>query len=574
MREDKWNTMKVVLYHISDLHIEKSQDIKVSNVKKMIDVLNGLQPFDKIILIISGDIAQAGKHDQYNIAFKMFGTIIKEIKDNFCLKWIDILLVPGNHDVDLELDDEGHAGIQNKIRKGISQDMIDNELEKQKNYLNYAKGNHCLDEADKLCFIKTIFCGQKKIKICMLNTALFSTLDGDKGLHFMPEYVLEKMCKELNGDVNITVLHHAHHWMHDSIKNKFENILFQYNNVILCGHEHDIESREIKKNGWKVVYLTGGELSNRGDWSKSEFYINVIDTDRMSMNSIQYKWNEKRQVYNKQKEQVYSLKNMNSKFGFELEEEFNKWLYSDQVNTISDSIFDYYVFPDLERIKETSNAENKVIGDEESFVDLIIDKKRVAIVGTEGSGKTSLLKKLFIEFTNNGYFCLYCNASLLEKLSLKKILLTVFRNNYIDLNGSFDEYIQLPKEKKIFLLDDINDIDKSQVLSLLDYLKGIFGIIVYSTKELIEFDITERMKQSVDLEDYSRFRLMPMYLKKRKLLITKVGKQLDDSLTEETSENIAKLLKQQRKFYSMNPSFVIQFTDLYLKNFKDAFATD
>ena len=32
--------MKIVIYHISDLHIEKEEDGKVNNVYKMADVLN------------------------------------------------------------------------------------------------------------------------------------------------------------------------------------------------------------------------------------------------------------------------------------------------------------------------------------------------------------------------------------------------------------------------------------------------------------------------------------------------------------------------------------------------------
>ncbi len=567
--------MKVVLYHISDLHIEKESDIRVAHIKRMADVLNELRPLDKVILIVSGDIAYAGKREQYDAAYHMFGTLIKEIKDKFHLRWVDICIVPGNHDVDYDMGDEGHAAIQQKVRNGVTEIMIEDELEKQRNYLNYAKGNHCLDENDKLCCIDTVHCGSKEIKICMLNTALFSTLDEDKGLHYIPKNVMEKMREALDSDINITVLHHAHHWMHESIKNEFEDVLYQYNNIVLCGHEHDIESKVIKKNGWKVIYLTGGELCNRGNWSDSEFYVNVIDTEKMTMNSLQYIWNRKRRIYNKRKEEKYSLKDMNTKKIFEMDEEFNSWLYSDQVNSISNNMFDYYVFPDLERIREYSSVESEFVKETEDFVNTVIDKKRVVVIGGDSSGKTSLLKKLFIELNNIGYYCLYCDSVLLRNLSLKKLPLTVFRNNYVDIGGSYDEFMQIPKEKKVFLLDNINDIDKTQILSILAYLKEFFGVIVYTAKEIIEFDLAERVKQTAELEDYTRYKLLPMYMKKRKVLISKIVGILDNSADiENMSNNIAGMLKSQRKFYSMNPSFIIQYTDFYLKNFKDAFATD
>ena len=155
--------MKIVFYHISDIHIEKSSDINVNNVPKMIDVLNGYVPFDKVVIIVTGDIAYSGKCTQYKSAFHMFGTLISGIENKFGIRHVEMCVVPGNHDVDYDLGvrDLGHADLQNKIRNGITPKDIEEELQKQKAYFNYAKGIHCYDETDKLCYIKTIHCGKK-----------------------------------------------------------------------------------------------------------------------------------------------------------------------------------------------------------------------------------------------------------------------------------------------------------------------------------------------------------------------------------------------------------------------------
>ena len=60
--------MKIVIYHLSDLHIEKEKDIKVSNVHKIVDVLNSIGNFDMVLIIASGDIAFSGRHEQYDAA--------------------------------------------------------------------------------------------------------------------------------------------------------------------------------------------------------------------------------------------------------------------------------------------------------------------------------------------------------------------------------------------------------------------------------------------------------------------------------------------------------------------------
>lgn len=454
--------------------------------------------------------------------------------------------------------------------------MIEEELNKQKSFLNYAKGIHCIDENDCLCCIKECTFDNKKFKVCLVNTAIFSTLDEDKGLHYVPQCVIDKMDEELDGDINITVMHHAHHWMNDAVKGCFENILIQKNNLVMCGHEHDLESSEIFKDGSKVIYLTGGELCNKGTWNNSQFYLDIIDTIDMSLDSISYMWNQNKKIYIKQKNKVYNLLDMKPISKFELEEEFEESLRVDSINNISDNVFDYYVFPDLELIKEYNNRESETITLQDDFFEKVISKKRISIIGGENSGKTLLLKKIYLKLSKEEYCCLYCDAVTLKHVSFKKALLTLFRNNYKDHNGSFDEFLQLPKEKKVIIIDNIHDIDKNQIYFLLKWLKDFFGIIVYAAKESIELDVAERVKQTVELEDYYRYKILPMYMKKRQILISNIV-NIKEGASEDNNEickKISELIKSQRKMYSMNPSFIIQFVDFYLQNFKDAFATD
>lgn len=565
--------MKVVIYHISDLHIEKEKDIKVRQVYKMIDVLNSIGNFDAVLIIVSGDIAFSGKQEQYNAAFRLFGTIISNIRKRF-KKTVCMLAVPGNHDVDLSKD-EGHKAIQDKIRSGITIEMITQELSKQRNYLNYAKGIRCIDNKNDLCCFRKYEYEGKVIKVCLINTAIFSTLDEDKGLHFIPQDVMEKMDAELDADINITVMHHAHHWMNDIVKSTFEDVLIQKNNLILCGHEHGLDSSEINKDGARVIYLTGGELCNRGDWNNSQFYLDIVDTDNMLLESISYLWNVNKQLYVQDNSETYNLLDMTPLTEFKLEEDFKEILYMDPVNSISENVFDYYVFPDIELVKDYSDRETEIITLSEKYLETVISKKRIAIIGNESAGKTLLLKKLYIKLSQNNYCCLYCEADTLKQVSLNKALLTVFRKNYMDQNGSFDKFLQIPKEKKILLIDDIHNIDKNQIYTVLRWAEEYFSIIIYATKELIELDLAERVKQTVELEKYARYKILPFYKRKRELLISKIVNIKEEGKdSKEICNKIAYAIKVQRKMYSMNPSFIIQFVEFYLQNFKDAFATD
>lgn len=569
--------MRIAIFHISDIHIENAEDTKVVNVKKISDALKSVVSgnIDCVWFIVSGDIANKGKQEQYSAAYKMFGSILSDIKRTYNLAKIEFLCVPGNHDVDLS-NDEGHQALQSEVRSGVTPDILTKELRKQKNYENYANGVYCLDKSDKLCNIKEFSMGKKILKVCLLNTAIFSTLDEDKGLHFLPETVMSKMEHDLNGDVNIVVMHHAHHWMNERMKNRFENVLFHHCDVVLCGHEHDIQSRSIEKAGNRLIYLTGGELSNQGDWRKSEFYIDVIDTDEMVISSNQFIWNAQREIYQKKNEKPYSLTNKNGHTSLELEQDFLLELKNDSVNSLTDNVFDYYVFPDIELVDDNSRTERKVFADLESFIELICEKKYLSIIGTENSGKSLLLKKLFLELNERGYTCVMCNMAQMNNTSIRKIIRNMFRNNYKDEAGSFDEFLQMPKMKKVVLLDNMDDIQKEQMLTLLKLMHENFGIVIYVTRDVIELDLAERVKMNAELTDYDQYKILPMYLKKRQVLISNIVdiRENDSEDKAALTEKIAAAIKQQRKMYAMNPSFIIQFTDFYLKNFKDSFATD
>lgn len=569
--------MKIAIFHISDIHIEDRNSTKVKNVSKIADTLKSavMEKVNAIWIIVSGDIANKGKTDQYSAAYSMFGSIISDIKRKYKSISVEFLCVPGNHDVDLS-NDEGHQELQKEVRNGVTRDVILKELKKQKNYGNYAKGVHCLDESDKLCYIKEFQFEKKKINVCLLNTAIFSTLDEDKGLHFLPEEVMEKMERVLNGDINIVVMHHSHHWMNEKLKNRFEDLLFRYCDLVLCGHEHDIQSRIIEKSGNKLIYLSGGELCNQGDWRKSEFYIHIIDAEEMMVDSKQFIWNMQRGIYQKKKEAIYSIYSKLGNTFLEFDQEFQTELVTDTVNSVSKDVFDYYVFPDLEFVDESSKTERKVITDLESFIDLLCEKKRLSIIGTENCGKSLLLKKMFLELSARGYACILCDMSQLNGISVKKIIRNMFRSNYKDEGGSFDEFLQLNRIKKVVLIDNMDSIHKEQMLTFLKLMHENFGIVLYTTKDMIELDIAERLKMNAELADYEQYKILPMYLKKRQILISNIVniRENDTANKEELTAKISVAINQQRKMYAMNPSFIIQFADFYLKNFKDTFATD
>ncbi len=565
--------MKLVYLHLSDIHIRNDKDVSIQNIEKIADTLNTVDHIDRLCIVISGDITDQGKHEQFDSAYEMIQCLRKRIMKFFKLKSVDVLVVPGNHDVDLT-NDKGHKAIQSIIRDGVTDGDIENELCKQRHYFNFSNGIKRIQNDEKICNFYQQTVQEKRIVTCLLNTAIFSTLDEDKGLHYLPESELVSIEKNLDGDVNILVMHHAHHWFNDRIKNRIEQIIQRKCHIVICGHEHEMKTQVIKCGNNEYIYLNGGELSDKGDWSRSQFYIDTIDLEQNELNSRQYVWNEAKARYDINKNECYRIchKSDNNKFCFS--KEFENLLYNDPITDLPGCVFDYFVFPNMEEIDEYSTKESTVISDEEVFLDRIIEYKRVSIVGGENFGKTVLLKRVYTELQRRGYVCLYCDIANANIQSLNKLIPQVFRENYDDINGEYETFSQMPKYKKVFLIDNIDDIEKTKIGNVLDYLRDFFGVIVYSTGEVIELDLTERIKQNIEMNQYKRYRIMPMILDRRKKLINKIVCITDEKENDEIVERISNALKKQRKFYSMNPCFVIQFTQYYLKNFKDGYSTE
>lgn len=566
----------IVMLHLSDLHITKESDTKVINVHKIVDVLNTVSDFSEVLIIVSGDIAYSGKREEYDAAYKMFGTIIKEIKDKFGKIDVNLMIVPGNHDVDLSVD-MGAEAIEKIIKEGLVSKAIPSELEKQKNYINYAKGNRCIYIKSPLCCVKKRDINDTSIKLFLLNTAIFSTLDNDKNLHFMPDEVLEKIEDEQLADINIAVMHHSQHWFNERVKKRFEDTLIRNCQLVFCGHEHNIGTQVISQNGFKTVFLAGGELCNKGNWVNSAFYLDIYDTENKIITVNEYRWNAKRKIYEKKEQENYSLVNEERTTKFRYEEEFIDFLKTDEDNSICEDASEYFVFPTIEEVKSNAQTEAKTFGEQNEFIEEIVTEKRISIVGSQDAGKTRLMKQLLQAMNGTDKCCLYCDMSQMGDISSKKLIKTIFRNNYKDDEGDFDFFEQLPIAEKVIFLDNVHDMDKNQFVSLLKYLDSKFGIIVYGTKNIIELDPAERLKQNAELNQYNQYKILPFFSSKRVDLVRKIIDIKENGSKEDKDElctKIAESLKMARKFYSMNPSFIIQYTIYYCNNFKNAQATD
>lgn len=570
--------MKILFLHLSDMHIHSKKDVNLFHVRKIVETLNVVGEFQHAFIILSGDITYSGLKEQYIHAWHLIGSIIAELKTKFKISWVHILPVPGNHDVNLSKNDLGRKKIEELYELNKIYDVIGEELKKQEQFMVFANRSKCFADENKLLCKKVVDCDGFKIEVNLLNSAVFSTIEEDKGLHYFPSYLSEKIVEPTGADLVISVMHHAPDWFNDSDKNTLEKVLFLKSTLIFLGHEHNISTKVISyNNNPDVKVLAGGMLCNNGCWDKSGYFVSTFDTEDRRFDLYEFNWNSTEQFYPQKQILSNSLQYKPSiEKKIEVSQEFTKSFYEDERQQLVDDFTKYFVFPRLQREEDTERISEIDITTQEDFIKELEDKKRIIIAGVDNSGKTSLLKQFFKILTKSKVV-VYCDVDSISNKKPDKIIKSVFEDIYGDNPNDYLKFKQIPKDNRVLIVDDIDRINPRQFGNFLDKIDEDFGYIIFGTRNIFELDVLERAKKALDIKSiFYRYRIMPFYSDKREELIKNIVNIVcsDDSDKEEMIKVLCDAVKKERSLFNLNPDFIIQYVKYYCKNIKEISQND
>lgn len=568
--------MMLLILHLSDIHFEKRGDVSKENLEAIIKMLNTMEKFEGVIIVISGDVAYSGKIGQYNIAYNFFNMLKQKIKQEFDIGEIHFVIAPGNHDVDYDKGSITHQQLC-KIYEDAQQDAIlGNEIKKMNAFYNHANGLFCFQDKQSLVSTKVFSVADATIRFNLINTGAYSSLEEDQGLHYLPPQDLLKLESDEESDYIFTVMHHPHHWYHESMKKELERKIYEKSDLIFVGHEHYSSSMDVGVNNSRVKIYAGGELANKGDWSNSEFYIGMLETQTREYAVTRCKWNSSRKIYIKEKTEKNLLsKNRINQYGFEPDKSYMDNLLQDKKYMISSRFTDYYVFPRLEEEVLTEKRMGREPASLEQFLHEIYTYKKIIVMGRNDSGKSVLLKSLFKEMVATKCV-LFVNAYDVRG-NYARTIKNVFEECYSNQSVEFERFSQIPKEDKVLLIDDADQIDERHLKDFLEKAEKEFDIIVYTCGKIVEFDIKERIKKSALEEKYTRYKMQAFYADKRKELVSNIVKIMI-SQDEQSQENIIQLLcealSKQKNLFRMDPDFIVQFTKYYCNNIGETIQND
>lgn len=569
--------MRFLFLHLSDFHFGDSNAYNDFHISKIADATNLFSSYQHVLIVISGDIAYSGGKKQYTAAKGFVEKLTECLKERRPgLESFHVLCVPGNHDLDHSVGALSSKMLQD-IRKVASYEKHkDSEFGKLENFMEFAN-SYC-------CFINDMLHSQillpfddYKIEVNLINSAIFSTLEEDKGLHYLPPHCIDTLSTPTGADLVIAVMHHSPDWYNDEQKNVIEAVLHEKCSIVFYGHEHHITCKTIEnEDSDPILVQAGGMLSNCGDWSQSSFYAGVLDTSTSKYNRVKLNWSiTQRQYETKDNRSEVLARKPSHERRLRVLPEVLEQMRLDEKQSIAKSFLDYYVFPRIQ-YEEAVNGTLKDYTNAQEFIHAVFAKGKAIISGGYNSGKTLLLKYLFLVLSEF-HAVVFSGVDNIHGKDFPRMIRSSFCNSYGDNPSDFDRFEQLPKSNKVLIIDDFDQVKQESLGVFLDKASELFGCIILATKQVIDLDLLERMKDILKAADsLSKFTILPFYADKRNELIEKlVAIKVDEKASaEEIASKLIDSISAQRKYLYLDADFTIKYVDYYCRNIGNSSTSD
>ncbi|MFA7404774.1 MAG: metallophosphoesterase [Pelobacteraceae bacterium] len=490
--------MATVFVHLSDLHVSH---VYANPLFERTEAIAGLlrsmvAPDDHCVIIITGDIANWGKVEEYVLAAEFIEKLQKEVAEH-CINQVEILIVPGNHDLDFATE-----GCEEKVRDLIIDQITPtappaDEIVKFcslpfANYNNFIKTVDATSVNDLMESIN-LNIPKAPVRVHLINTSRFSKKVDLPGKSWIPSDILEKqLVIESDGMINISIMHHPYSWNRADIASSIKQILEKNCDVVFTGHVHEPDAYSKRRSFDQNLFVEGGVLQDHKDHSQSSFNIVRLGQDNETFTCTVIEWNG---VEYEPKTEPYEHRYLRLRRpllnSFDLREDWGNWL--EQVGTDFRhtrkpdlKMSDIFVYPDLQRLDVRKSCSATGIIRSNCISGFIQEKKRVLIGGVEKSGKTSLAKQLFRDLREGGLVPLLIRSDFQipsgkrqeESLRVQSAFNTALEKVYIPV--SCNRFWQTKTKERVLIIDDYGRINLPSGArdALLRWADMNFGIIV------------------------------------------------------------------------------------------------
>ena len=565
--------MKIAFIHLSDIHIGSKRDYDRLSFDRRMDFLNDqiMANIDDVILLITGDIANDGKYDNYKIFGKIIDSLKSEVKERFNID-LKTIAVPGNHD--LEFTKEELEALKETKTYDLDYDLdYPREKNRQQQYINFCN-SYSIPCVDYVKNYQIRYENELSIEFVMMNSSYFSRFNYiDYGKHHIPSCEIHKISMPTESDIKIGLIHHTLNWFNQESRYALSNTIKNNIQVMFYGHEHTFELQEVKSdnNCFDVLSVKGSYLYNKNS-NNSIFNICILDTITSVFSINKAAWNQNKNVYeiSNVSNSAIRLAKGNKKYKI-LDDKLKEITY------ILDNrdMETFYVFPDMEYQKKENGKFKKVqIHDISEFIYITSDKRIIEIIGKNHNGKTAFSKKIYT------YYYKQTNKIplILDALSCSKKYDKWEKDafsSFYDFN-KYEEFCRLNSEERVLIIDNFHYLKKESSLfvTINKWLEKYSQIIIIENKrgsEALGEELTTLLKSDNDKIKLEILNLKP---KKRKQLIYNVClsdmSHLSNTQINNEANDIEQFLRSQPSFVKFDPVLVMKLTSKYINSSNQA----
>ena len=501
--------MRILLLHISDIHFSRPNDAVSTRAGRIKDAVVGKCPdAAACIIVVSGDVANTGAPDEYEIA-KRFFSELRSALQVAAIPQVEIVLVPGNHDRNLRKQNDTRTLIFESLATfvkrpidfsganfgaiiGVQEDFFEFEA---------ALGDRDpLPNFERLFFQRSFNVKGHSIVLQCFNTAWLSRRNEVQAELYVPEQVLAAYTQR-PAALTVAVLHHPYNWLESTNAQSVRRFLLEQADIVLTGHEHLVgSSRRQESTGAQIDYCEAAALQD-SEAQTSGFQLLTLDFDQQVQEITQFKWNGER--YSEASARVWSLAR-NSARPSSVNK--NNDTFLSELRSVGTGfrhprctppncqlrLRDLYIYPDLrhrhlERIL-TGQGESTTSIKGDDVPDFIHANKRVLIRGRDDSGKSSLAKILYEDLHARGYVAVLLAGERIKQHTTRenftRLVREAFATQYTD--SATEAYMQMDAAKRAVIIDDFHkaQLTRSNQKILMDVLTPMFSVAIVFASDL------------------------------------------------------------------------------------------
>lgn len=523
---------KYCLVHISDIHANEKQTHLIERFEKAAGAiaLNGAGTTKSVIFLVTGDIANTGKPQEYQFAQQCFDKVRTLLEQKGIA--VKFFFAPGNHDCDFShpmqtvreflVKDSASKLSREKAPESVLQTFIC----VQEQFHNFAGQNGCALKKDRL--VTVIDDQNQLLRVNVINTAWASELRENDNRPFVLSEL--DVLEAAPGVLNISIFHHPKSWIDKHVVSEFSKKIHEASDFVLSGHEHNSNTYENKYiNGDSQIYFEAGAFyDHAGD---SKFRCILVDHEGSTIDVTDFEWDSNDRTF---KERTYDKiplpKNpQTNALGLLVEPKFLKHLRDPGVSLKHSmkrelELRDFFVFPRLVVDSDVTGETGpmKIIQNEADFVESLKAKKVHLIAGDDKAGKTALCKSLFESFFSRGFLPVFAEGSDFQSASAivtKNKIDDLIKKQFKNCGGL--NLLQNPDVKAVLIVDRFDQIplDLKKVGDLIGVFSDLFETIILTADSSVEIQLIDDPRLGMPVDEISRLTIAPMTSAQRKMLI-------------------------------------------------------